>query len=415
MGRVRSAFDYFLGRQAPPDDGMGHLRAMMAEGQRIAAAAGVDEDTGTLNDVLKRLRENATLVSELPIVYACFRLIAQRAQATPLAMTDGGTVPGWIRQPNGVWSWADCVSQMIWSLLIHGEMFLARIATSQGRTAGFVVLDPNRVQQVDVRDYQVLPPQMFSYNGQVLPEVYRTRFLALPGRSAGYGPGAVLRRQREIASMSEEAILRHFRQGARFQTIFTLPGEYGDEAFKEADRRIRAFYTGIANWWRPPVLTGDVKAENVSMTADEAQYLQLSQWTEAKIAAQIFGPDPTHFRIYLAGSNLTYANMRDLEGRLWRDATRPAIARIEEGVSRLTATGRGLDMLEGHVLTGGPHDRAEYATQLATINRTLGLELIPLTKILEVLQLPPTEGPYDPLPSGPLPQATTTTGEGRAE
>lgn len=414
MGRVRSAVDYFLGRQALPDDGMGHLRAMMAEGQRIAAAAGADEDTG--NDILKRLQDDGTLVNELPIVFACFRLVAQRAQAIPLAMTDGGTVPGWILQPNGVWSWADCVSQMIWSLLLHGEMFLSRIATSQGRTAGFVVLDPARVSQVNVYDYEVLPPQMFAYNGQVLPEVYRTRYLALPGVTAGYGPGNVLRRQRQIADMSEETILRHFRSGARFQTIFTLPGEYGDEAFKEADRRIRAFYTGVANWWRPPVLTGDVNVSTVSQSADQAQYLQLSQWTEAKVAAQIFGIDPTHFRIYLAGSNLTYANMRDLEGRLWRDATRPAVARIEEGVSRLTATGRGLDMLEGHVLTGGPHDRAAYAQQLAAINRTLGLELIPLNKILEVLQLPPTDGRPEPLPSGPLPTSTTTTtGKGQAE
>ncbi|MDE0288753.1 MAG: phage portal protein [bacterium] len=395
-------WDLFWGRPAPvADDGMGRLRAMVDQGRRIAVAAEASEDRMTADDALLAIRREASLVSDLPIVFGCFRLVVQRLQAMALGVSDGGQLPTWLAQPNTLYSWTDCVSQMAWSLLFHGEMVLARQAVAGGRTSGFVVLNPDLVTDVVVDAYDVLPPQMIAYRGQVLPDARRTRYLALPGRVSGYGPGHVLPRQAELARMSEETILRHFKQGARFQVVFTLPSGMSPEAFQEAERRLRAFYTGVAASWRPPVVSSDVGVTTMSQSADQAQYLQLSQWEEAKIAAQVFGIDPTHFRIYLSGSNLTYANMRDLEGRLWRDSVRPLAQQIEEGISDLMAPGRRLDMLEGQVLTGGPHDRAAYAQQLANINSTLGLKLIPLDKILEVLQLPPTDGvDPEPLPAG---------------
>ena len=370
----------------------------------------------TLNELLATIRNDHDFVLELPIVWACLSLLVGRIQAMPVQVRRGDRpveLPPWVKRANPVWSWRDALSQMVWSLIFDSEMFLFPLRNRAGRVAEFVVLDPRQMTIVSIQEPNILPPVVYQYGTAVMTDVIHVRNVARPGQVHAHGPQRAASRSSQAAAMAEETMLRHFTNGARFQVVFTLPEGTSPEAKKEADRRIRAWYTGVANSYRPPVVSADVGVRPVSMTADQAQYLQISQWLEAKLAAQIFGVDPTFFRIYLSGSNLTYANMVDLDGRLYRDKLRPLAMAIEEGCGQMVAANSEFDLLEGLTLTGGPHDRAKYVDSLATINQKLGVWLVSPEQLLGALQLPPVTVDLLPeLPSRLPPLAPAREGDG---
>jgi phage portal protein BeeE len=62
----------------------------------------------------------------------------------------------------------------------------------------------------------------------------------------------------------------------------------------------------------PVVLTGDAKWQGITMTQEQAQFLETRRYTDAQIAGQMFRVDPTMLGIAVDGTSLTYSN---LEGR----------------------------------------------------------------------------------------------------
>ena len=172
-----------------------------------------------------------------------------------------------------------------------------------------------------------------------------------------------------LAEQAEETVHRHFRQGAMLQTVFSSKEDLGRDALREATRRIRATTEGLANAWRPLVLSGQWGVSALSQTAQQADFAGLSTWSEARICSQIFGVDPSLLGLVQSGTTLTYQNALDREQNLWRDAVRPVVSHIEAALSELLPAGRRVDLDERGLLTGAPRDRADYARRLAQVNR----------------------------------------------
>ena len=391
------------------------LPTMAARARSNGVIASAGEDDLTLNEVLERLASSESLDDpKIPIVFGCLLKIITRVQALPVRITaPSGTIvpnPSWVVRPSRVWSWRDVISQAVWSLLMYGDLYLWPSFDAASRVNGVIVVDPDVVKTYKVPDNKILPDIVQTVNGYPVPELIHTRYLSSPGLIRGIGVKKVSTKARQLSSMSEETLLRHFVQGARLQVVFSTKDPLTPEALKEATRRVRAHYEGVANAWRPVMLGSGITVSVLSQGAEQAQYLQLSQWSDARIASQIFGIDPTLLGINLPGSQLTYSNAIDREANLWRDAIRPPVTALEEAFGALVALGRKFELVEMGLLTGGPRDRVAYAKELAEVNAKLGVWLVLAQEIRDAIGLPISMEPLELLKAAtPEPEPTEPT------
>ena len=358
-----------------------------------------DGDTMTLDEMIERVRGLDSLTDpQVPVVFGCLLRIISRAQALPVRVVDAaGNVyptPAWVRQPSPVWSWRDVVSQAVWSLVMYGDLYTWPKFDAARHVSGVIVVSPEEAKPMKVvqRVRRILPEYAIAWNSMIIPEIQHTRYLARPGLIRGLGAKRAKVRAQDITAMAEETLLRHFSQGARLQVVFSTDKVLDPDQLKDATRRVRAQYEGIGNSWRPAVLSGGVKVSVLSQTGEQAQYLELSKWADARIASQIFGVDPSLLGINLPGSTLTYSNAVDREANLWRDALRPVITAMEDAFSRLLPAGRRFEFVETGLLAGGPRDRVAYAKELATINQMLGAWVVSPDQILDAIGLPTING-----------------------
>ena len=391
---------------APASAGASLVRARPAAvvraGSTQVRAADAPAPGLSLDDLARLLGASRDDASSLPVVWGCLVRIISRLQNMPVRITnpDGSLArtPAWVTTPSMTWDWADVISQSAWSLLMEGDLFVLPTRDRLQRPIGVVIVDPRKVQTYKKVGQDILPQLVYTINGAPAPGLIHVRYVALPGEPRGLGSKRAAKRAAEIGVMSEQTILNHFVQGARLQAVFTAKSDkITPEQAREATFELQANYGGLDNAWKPVAIGGDYAVNMLSQTADDAQFLELSQWSDARIASQIFGVDPTLLGINISGSSLTYKNASDRESQLWRDALRPVATRIESCFARLLTTGRRFDLVESSVLIGGPRDRALYAKDLAQINRMAGAWIFTPNQILEAVGLPTR-------PEGELPE-----------
>ena len=312
----------------------------------------------------------------LPVVWACVSLIVQRLQSLPVRVVDSAgrqvpNMPVWLRG-RGEWTWDDLLSAVVWSLLLRGNAFL-RPTRARGGQVGFVgAVHPDAVSYEDygLKLEDGLPDKpTIRINGQKVSDLVHARWVTEPGCWWGLTPVDAARRALYTSEASIDSVARHFSQGARLQYVLTAPGEIGLAAKKEAMALIRSEWSGTQNWWRPLILDGGMKVDAMSMTARDGEFLGLSQWSDARIAGQIFHIDPTLVGLAPQGASLTYSNAVDRESNLWRDALRPAAHKVEMLFSALLPLGQRLELDESGLLTGSPRDRLDQAQIMTAINQ----------------------------------------------
>ena len=369
-------------------------------GDRPLVAALDDGALGRLGETIDR--ENVGFSPEVPIVFGCLVRIISRVQALPVRVVgaDGQPrpTPRWFGMPSSKWSWSDLVSQAVWSLIMEGDLYLWPLRDRAGRVVEVMVVRPDDVQAFQVADQRYLGRVTYAVRGVLIPDLVHVRYLSSPGEILGTGTRRPSKRAKKLTVLTEETLVRHFTQGTRLQTVFASKEPLTREALTEATRHVRAHYEGINNSWRPIVLGSGVTVHTLSQNADQGKYLDLSQWADARVAAQLFGIDPTLLGINLPGSQLTYSNAVDREANMWRDAIRPPVTKLEEAFTRLVAGGNRVELVETGLLTGGPRDRVAYAKELAEVNRAVGAWVVGANEIREAVGLLPQPDGWSPAP-----------------
>ena len=335
-------------------------------------------DGMSIDDMMRLLERDssspyALRYESMPIVMACFRKIVSRLQSMDPTVTDSDgnpvATPQWVRRPNPWWSWSDVVSQAVWSLVFDGDLFILRTRDRAGKTTSVTVVPYERVQ-VFRRSYSAVTPGLtYAIDGATVnpDEIVHVRYLTLPGAAVGLGVGDTMKKSYQISRYAEDALVRHFQQAAKPGIVFTTKDPLAPDALRESERILRERFSSVEEWWKPSIVPGGAAIISPQTNAQEAQYLQLSQWADARIAAQIFDIDPTLLGINLPGSQLTYNNAQDRTGNLWRDALRPPARKLEEAFGMFVAVGRRFALDESSVLLGGPQDRLNYAQQMAAV------------------------------------------------
>lgn len=306
------------------------------------------------------LDPNAT--AGLPIVYACLHYLTQSIAGMPLRVVDefglDQQIPAWLTQPSPMVSDLDLIKQIVVSITQHGNAYLVPIR-SQGEMFELHCLPP---EQVQVRESVKGGVSYWLMGRDFTADIIHLRLIPIAGRATGLSAWDVARQAVKIGIASQDFIRRHFTQSAHLQMLLTAKGNASTEDLAEVVAQISARHMGGADRaWAPLALSGEWDLKPMSMTTEQAKFVELTRMTNAQIASHVFRVDPALVNVIESGTTLTYSNWQDRTAHTYEVTLRPLAQIIEAAISRLLPAGLRLDLDARAFLSGTNRDKHQEA------------------------------------------------------
>lgn len=336
---------------------------------------------------------------QLLTVYGCVRLISDQISTLPVHVyRKVGDVreplasPDWLTEPVPNMGFTEWCGQVLSSLLLNGNAYLAVTRNESARIVEVIPLDP-AVVQVFRLDRST---KAYRVNGALFGgEMLHLKGVMLPGSDVGYSP-------LEAARQSIGLGLAALKYGGNyFETDGNMPGVIEAPKVMDPTRKKE-----MAEAWRrkrskggrglPGLLDDGATWKPTGVTNEQAQFLATRQYTAAEIAGQMFLVDPSDLGIPVDGSTLTYANLEQRNVRRVQVTLLPWIVRIEDALSSLLAKPRYVKLSVDGLLRGDMKTRYEsyqigVDSGFLVPNEPRGFE-----------ELPPLDGGDDPrVPAAP--------------
>jgi len=303
------------------------------------AAWGRGDDLLGPGDVAGQVVNQSTALSLLA-VYGCVNLISDSIATMPVHTVGGvsDAAPLWLERPNPDMDRVDFLSAVMVSLLLDGTAFIPVMRDRSNRAETVTVLDPTRVH-LHRKDGLV----QVIVDGMPAPmDVLIVRGLMLPGSLRGVSPVEYARQIIGLGLGAQEQAARFFGQGAVIPGVIQTSGSLTKEQMREIRDQWLQSHGGSRRSHLPVVLTGDAKYQGITMTQEQAQFLETRRYTDAQIAGQMFRVDPTMLGIPVEGTSITYSNLEQRGTHLVRHTLLPWIVRLERALSTLMPRGQSL-------------------------------------------------------------------------
>ena len=315
---------------------------------------------------------NRDTALQLMAVYGSVRLISEGISTLPVDVFDAdGTgqrvevdPPRWLHNPTPELSYEAWCSQVLTSLLLDGNAFLAVVRDRVGRVAQVRPLDP-AVMQVE-RD-PVTGRILYRMGGQLVDsEILHVPAMMLPGSISGMSPIEYARRTVGLGINAVDFGSEFFDNEGNMPGVIEAPHDMQPDTQRN-----------LAEQWRkkrrkggrglPGVLKGGATWKSTGVNNEQAQFLATRKFTAAEIAGQMFLVDPSDLGIPVEGTSLTYANLQERSTRRVQVTFLPWIIRIERTLSGLmSAPSRYVKLNVNGYLRADP--KARYETYQIGIN-----------------------------------------------
>lgn len=235
-----------------------------------------------------------------------------------------------LRKPNDRWSrfffwlWTCCTFD------IYGEVFWGKIRDGGGRPAQLVPLHPTGMNpENETADGRVV---WTFQNGtiridRIPPEdIVHFRTYNPDSLIRGLSPLEPLRRTLENEDAARRATSAFWRNGARPGTALSHPGKLSDDAAKRLKVRWDELAGGVDNTGTSIVLEEGMKPEKMSLTAEEAQYIDSRKLNREEVIAVYDTPPPT---VHIL-DHATYSNITEQMRSKYRDSGAPRLKWFED-------------------------------------------------------------------------------------
>jgi HK97 family phage portal protein len=297
----------------------------------------------------------------LSVVWRCIRLISETLAGLPAdVVRKRGDIrepvsrpPAWIEIPNPESTWFEFCERIYESLLMDGNAFL--IITARD-TLGFPseiwTLNPRRVQ-VRRRDSGRI---YFLVDGQTeytrfgpdapLGEVLHIK-LASAGGLRGLSPLEFARQAIGLGLVTEKFGAKFFGRGQTMSGVIQLPAATSPALAREYAEITResweAAHSGSDNAHRPGILAGGATWQGVSITNEQAQFLDTRKFQVEDIATRFYGVPP-HL-VGLTEKQTSWGTGVEQQGiGLYRFTLKGHMTRLEQAMSQLLPRGQYLRM-----------------------------------------------------------------------
>lgn len=242
-----------------------------------------------------------------------------------------------LRKPNDrqwpmlFWLWASSTYD------IYGECFHLKQRDRGGRPVQLLPLHPTGMREVEERDGEVW---WEFQNGTLRIENIRNSELLHP---RNYNPTSTtrglsklerLRRTLEFEDAAQRAQSAFWRKGARPGTALTHPGNPSQAAQERLKLQWDAIAAGADNTGVTVVLEEGMKAEKLTLSAEEAQYIASRQLNREEVVAAFDMPPPA---VHIL-DHATFANITEQFRSVYRDTQAPR-CKMFEGALELELRG----------------------------------------------------------------------------
>ena len=324
-------------------------------------------------------------------VYGAVQLIADSISTLPLDVLDGRDpvdTPAWLDDPRPL-DRVDFVNGIVTSLLLEGNAFVAVGRNTRSAVATVDLLAPSRV---DVELVGATNTPQFHVDGQPFPgEILMIRGLMLPGQIRGISPIEFARQSIGLGLGAQEQAQRFYSQGAVVPGVIHSKSELSVEQMREIRDQWLASHGGSARSHLPVVLTGDTSWQSVTVTPEQAQFLESRQFSDAQIVGQLFLIDPSMLGIALSGTTLTYQNLEQRGAHLVRHSLLRWIVRVERGLSRLLPPSQHVKLNVNGLMRGDMNSRYASYRIAAELNALLGAPLLSVQEMRDMEDLGPMQ------------------------
>jgi HK97 family phage portal protein len=287
------------------------------------------------------------------------------------------------------------LQQIMWSLLLWGDAFIATYRDDAGRIIAVDVLDPDMVsldRQEGKRIYWVGGVE----DGIPLPtarplstyDVVHIPGYMLPGATRGL---SVIKQAAletiGLAAAAQRFGAAFFGNGAHPGLVIEAPGPLSADAQRLLKANWNEMHSGAGNAHRLAVATEGAKFNKVTLSPNEAQFLETRQFSVQDIA-RFFGVPPhkladssnsTSWGSGLESQNLGFA----------QEVLRPWVERLEEGLTRLMLSDLGINRAAYVKLNMGAFSRGTQKERLETYQMGLEMGLYCIDDCRSLEDLPP--------------------------
>ncbi len=337
----------------------------------------------------------------LSVVWRCVRLISETLAGLPAdAVRKRGDIrepversPSWLEQPNPDSTWFEFAERCFESLLMDGNTFIliaARDAT--GFPSQLFTLNPQQIQVKRRRNGQTF----FLWDGEreldryspsaPAGEVLHIR-LASAGTGRGLSPIGAAMQSIGLALAAEKFGARFFGRGQTLSGLFEFDGANAQVTQRNVDLTKRNWvrkHAGTDRSHEPGVLVG-AKWKPISVTPEEAQFLQSRAFQVEDIASRFYGIPP-HL-VGLTEKQTSWGTGVEQQGiGLYRFTLRGHLVRFEQAMSQLLPRGQFLRLNPRALL------EADSETEAKVLAMELQNGVINRNHWRAILDLPPVPG-----------------------
>jgi HK97 family phage portal protein len=331
---------------------------------------------------------DASTALQVSAVFGCVRLLSETIATLPVSTYSrrGGVrkevkSPLWLEyptaEPGGVGR-IDLLSQIVLSLLLEGNAYVA-VTWDGPNIVALDVIDPSKVMthtvMIDGKRRKIFDCWDVDRDGHEVAlgwftprDILHIPGMMLPGDFTGVSPIAYARESIGLALAAQKFGSKFFANGAMPGAVVEVPGAMSEDGLARAREAWRLANSGADNAHRVALLTEGAKFSKVTMSPDEAQFLQTRQFQVPEIA-RIFGVPP-HLISDATNSTSWGSGLAEQNQAFAMFSLRPWLERIEAGFTRLLfaeSANRQLFVkfsLDG-IQRGAPRERMEmYAVGL---------------------------------------------------
>ena len=264
--------------------------------------------------------------------------------------------PAWLSNPDPdlYTSWNEFAKQLWWDFQM-GEAFIVCTARyADGWPARFHVVEP---WLVDVemggdgrRQYRI---------GSVDPgdDLLHIRYKSTTSSARGVGPLDAGRSRMVAAGLLQRYANRVVESGG--VPYYVLKHDEELTAEQVANLQGQWWQSRVNNLGLPAVLSGGVELEALQFNPTDMMLLELSQYTEARIAV-LLGVPPFLVGLPSGGDSLTYSTTETLFDYHWRAGLRPLVEPVAAALSNWALPGgRNIELNRDEYVRPGPYERAQ--------------------------------------------------------
>lgn len=314
---------------------------------RAASVSPLDQlilDTYSSSTTASGLNVTPDMAMKVGAVYACVLVLAQSVAQLPLHLyrrTDDRREKQldhplsylMSSQPNAWMTSHDFKQLAMVHLLLKGNSLWFKARGSNGTVRELIPIHPDNLKGIHQDEQYRLTYEIGDKpeNIEVYPaeKILHIRGFTLDGLQ-GVSPITYARESigNQRAMDKHGALL--FAQGARLGGILSHPGTLSKEAAERLKSSFSEAYAGEAGAHATAVLEEGMKWEKISMTAEDAQFLQSRQYQRSDIAG--FFRVPAHMINDL--EHATFSNIEHMSIQFVQHALMPWLVNIEQALQR---------------------------------------------------------------------------------